>query len=173
MILVRVRGAMAIACVMALLAACTPKTEEVQTAEPAPSGADAITPGNPYFGNWTLSAAKIAPWWDEKGDTPVADPAFSKFTLAADKSSGPPLLTCDKPRYALNMVPPRGLFEGGLPDPVKEATALGFTSSSITVMNFSCQSGNADISLEFPMIDDDTILLGLDNVIYTFKRTNG
>ncbi len=173
MILARVRLVMAVASLAALLGACTPKTGDAQAAAPAPSGADVITPGNPYFGSWAIFAAKVAPWWDEKGDTPVADPAFSKFTLAADKSSGPPLLTCDKPRYALNMVPPRGLFEGGLPDPVKEATALGFASSSITVMNFSCQSGTADISLEFPMVNDDTIMLGLDNVLYTFKRTNG
>ena len=39
-------------------------------------------------------------------------------------------------------------------------------------MSYSCTSGGADISLDFPMLDDDQIMLGLDNVIYTFQRTS-
>ena len=38
-------------------------------------------------------------------------------------------------------------------------------------MSFSCESGGGDVSLDFPMLDDNTIMLGLDNVIYTLTRT--
>ena len=51
------------------LAACSPSAKE----EPA-EGADAITPRNPFFGTWELTAAKIAPWWDKQGEEPAPEP---------------------------------------------------------------------------------------------------
>lgn len=170
---------MALAAAGALaLVACEQHTETplapatVETTEDAGStGAETATPRNPFFGEWAVSAAKIAPWWDGKGEEPAADPAFaSKVVLGTNLSGGPPLLICDKPNYEVNMVSPRGLFEGNLPDPGKNATELGFKSSEITSLHFTCASGTADVSLNFAMIDDDTIMLGLDNVLYTLKR---
>lgn len=161
------------------LAACEPHTETpiapaaVEVTENAAEvgGADVATPTNPFFGEWAVSAAKIAPWWDGKGDEPAADPAFaSNVVLGSNKSGGPPLLNCDTPNYEVNMTSPRGLFEGNLPDPGKDATDLGFKSSEISALTFTCASGAADVSLNFAMIDDDTIMLGLDNVLYTLKR---
>jgi len=135
------------------------------------TGADIAAPANPFFGEWSVSAAKIAPWWDGKGEEPAADPAFaSNVVLGSNKSGGPALLNCDKPTYAVNMTSPRGLFEGNLPDPGKNATELGFKSSEISALTFTCASGTADVSLNFAMIDDDTIMLGLDNVLYRLKR---
>lgn len=159
--------------VNAVLQACSPAAETKPEVAPAvaPSGADAITPQNPFFGTWSLEGAKIAPWWDHKGEEPAPDPGMTKIVFGADASSGPPLLTCDKPKYAVNLVSPRALFEGNLPDPMKTATAMGFSAEGATSMTFTCASGTADVSLDFPMADDDTIMLGLDNVIYTFKRT--
>jgi hypothetical protein len=145
--------------------ACSPAAE-------APSdGVDAITPRNPFFGTWELTAARLAPWWDKQGEEPTPDPAFARFTLAADKSSGPPIVTCSKPSYSTNVVPPRALFEGNLPDPAKDAAAFGITALDITSLTYSCEDNSATVSLDFPMVDDDTILLGLDNVVYTFKRS--
>jgi len=147
-------------------------TAPVEVTEDGGSGADAITPHNPFFGAWAMTSAKVAPWWDGKGDEPAADPGFAKnVVLGANKTAGPDILHCDKPRYAVNIVSPRTLFEGNLPDPGKNATELGFKSSEISTLNYSCSENSRDVSLDFPMIDDDTIMLGLDNVIYTFKRT--
>lgn len=161
------------ACEPAAEAPAAPATVEV-TDDAGDAGAEAITPGNPFFGTWSLSAAKIAPWWDGKGGEPEADPAFaSNVVIGANKSGGPALLNCDKPSYAVNIVSPRGLFEGNLSDPGKDATELGFASSEISTMTFTCVSGTADVSLNFAMIDDDTIMLGLDNVLYTLKRVRG
>lgn len=156
----------------AVLAACTPAAEE-KPAEPAvAAGPDAITPHNPFFGTWGITSAKIAPWWDGKGEEPAPDQAMSTISFAADKTTGAALLTCDKPKYAVNIIPERSLFEGNLPDPAKDAAALGFTSSTVTSLNYTCVIGTGDVSLDFPMINDDTIMLGLDNVLYTFQRTS-
>jgi hypothetical protein len=156
----------AVALLAASLSACTPAAEEKPTA-----GADVATPRNPFFGTWEVTRARIAPWLKEGEPEPEADPEFSRFTLQADKSSGPQLLTCDDPQYATNMVSARGLFEGNLPDPIADAAALGFASQDITVLSFACKSGTADIGLDFAMLDDGQIMLGLSNVIYTFTRT--
>jgi len=158
--------------ILALAAACSPAAETPAAQTPA-EGVDAITPRNPFFGTWELTAARVAPWWNRQGEEPAPDPAFAKFTLAADKASGPPIVTCTKPAYSTNIVPPRALFEGNLPDPAKDAAALGIVALDITSLTFTCEDGNADVSLDFPMVDDDTILLGLDSLVYTFRRTKG
>lgn len=158
------RGFVVVGVILAV-AACSP------AAETPAEGVDAITPRNPFFGTWELTAARVAPWWDKQGEEPAPDPAFTKFTLAADKSSGPPIVTCSKPAYSTNIVPPRSLFEGNLPDPAKDAAAFGITTLDVTTLTYSCEDNAASVSLDFPMVDDETILLGLDNVVYTFRRT--
>ncbi|MFZ4685502.1 MAG: hypothetical protein ACOYMK_07800 [Hyphomonadaceae bacterium] len=151
--------------VLALAAACSP------AADTPAEGVDAITPRNPFFGTWELTAARVAPWWDNQGEEPAPDPGFTKFKLTADASSGPPIVTCSKPVYSTNIVPPRALFEGKLPDPAGDAVALGLTALDITMLTFTCEENNASVSLDFPMVDEATVLLGLDNVVYAFKRT--
>ena len=150
------------------LAACSPAAEA-----PAATGADAVTPRNPFFGTWEIKAAHIAPWWDGEGEEPAADPAYTKLSLEAAATSGAPVLTCDKPSYMTDIKPLRGLFESLLPEPDKDAAALGLTETSPTVLTFSCASGTADVEAQFVMVDLDTILLGIDNVIYTYTRTGG
>lgn len=166
------------ALVAAMAVACTPAAEdksgapvsvEPSAAPEAGSGADAITPRNPLFGTWELMGAKIAPWWDGKGAEPAPDQALAKITFGPDTSSGAPIVTCAKPQYSVNIAPVRNLFEGNLPEPAMDAPALGFKDTSVTVLSFSCADDNKDVSLDFPMIDEQTIMLGLDNVIYTFR----
>ena len=92
------------------------------------------------------------------------------IVFAIGKSTGPAIVTCKAPVYAIDIVRPRALFEGHLRDPATEAAALGFSGQEITRMNLSCTDDARDVSLDFPMVDDNTILLGLDNMIYTLKR---
>jgi hypothetical protein len=158
----------AVALMALALTACSPAAEE-----PAATGAEAVTPRNPFFGTWEIKAARIAPWWDGQGEEPIADPAFTKLSLEAAATSGAPVLTCDKPSYMTDIKPLRGLFEGLLPEPDKDAAALGLTETSPTVLTFSCASATADVEAQFVMVDLDTILLGIDNVIYTYTRTGG
>jgi hypothetical protein len=153
---------------IAAVTACTPASEEA----PA-TGAEAVTPRNPFFGTWEIKAARIAPWWNSQGEEPAADPAYTKLSLEADATSGAPVLTCDKPSYMTDILPVRGLFQGLLPEPDKDAAALGLTETNPTVLTFSCASGTADVEAQFVMAGPDTILLGIDNVIYTYTRTGG
>jgi hypothetical protein len=146
------------------LAACSPGDSD--------PGASAARPGNPFFGTWKTATAQVAPWWTDPGPPPQMNPEFQNtpIVFAAGKSSGPSIVTCRAPIYTIDFMRPRALFEGHLQDPAKEAAALGFTSDDIIKMNLSCTDDNKDVSLDFPMADEDTILLGLDNMIYTLKR---
>lgn len=152
----------------ALLAACGPAEKKPDA---APEGADVVAPRNPFFGTWEMTNAKIAPWWDQKGETPEASPDFAKLVFHPDKSSGNKMVECNRPRYSVSIVPPRGLFEGNLPNAPAYVSEAGFRPGDITSMNFGCLDPASDVSLDFPMYRDDVIMLGLDNVIYTFKRT--
>lgn len=156
----------AAALVALALAACSPAADKAPL-----EGADVATPRNPFFGTWGLTAARIAPWWKGPGEEPAPDPAMATFTLQADKTTGPPLLTCGKPSYSTNMANQRSLFQGNLPDPPADAAALGFTSPDVPVLSYACSENNADVALDFAMLDEERIMLGLDNVIYTFRRT--
>lgn len=149
---------------LAALAACSPAAEET-------SAADKPTPRNPFFGTWELTGARIAPWWVAQGEEPTPDSAFVKLAFAADKSTGPAELACDAPRYATNIIPQRDLFDGRLPDPPHDAAALGLTSPDVTVMSLSCQTAPDETKASFPMLDEETILLARNDVIYTYRRT--
>jgi hypothetical protein len=96
----------------------------------------------------------------------------SLVELAAVNSSGPELTTCAAPKFTTISTDPRGLFQGSLTDPEKQAAELGFKPENILVLSFSCDENQRDVSLDFAMADDNTILLGLDNMIYTLMRSN-
>ena len=154
------------ACGLAL-AGCSPKAGTAETTR-----SDVAKAGNPFFGTWKVETAQVAPWWDQQGAAPQMNPDFQNTPIVfqAGKSSGPKLLTCDQVTYAVSLVSVGILFEGNLPNPAADAAALGLPHNDIDQLNFSCTSGGADVSLDFPMVDDNTILLGLDNMIYTLKR---
>jgi len=153
------------ASVLFAISACSPQAE-------APDKADVTRPGNPFFGSWKTETAQVAPWWDGAGASPEMDPDFQStpIVFAAGKSSGPKLVTCDAPVYAVSLVTPEGLFEGNLPHPAIDASRLGFSAGEIQSLNLSCTEDKKDVSLDFAMASDDTILLGLDSMIYTLKR---
>jgi hypothetical protein len=147
------------------VAACSPEAE-------TPDAAEKSRPGNPFFGVWRTETAQVAPWWNGPGGAPEMNPDFQNtpITFAADKSSGPKLIACDAPVYTVSLVRPEGLFEGNLPAPAMDAASLGFPARDILSLNLSCTQDNKDVSLDFAMADDATVMLGLDNMIYTLKR---
>jgi hypothetical protein len=154
-----------IALAVAATAACSPQAD-------GPNAADATKPGNPFFGSWKVETAQVAPWWSGPGAPPQMEPEFQNAVLVfeAKKSSGPEIAACDAPVYAVSLVAPRSLFEGNLPNPDADAAALGFSTTDIEALNVTCSSGGKDVSLDFARVSEDTILLGLDNMIYTLKR---
>jgi len=126
-----------------------------------------------FAGTWIVSDAQPAPWVDvSAGTQPDIDQAIrhGKFTFKKDSVEGPAPFDCKKVQYTLSEVGPDYLFEGGLTDPVKQAAALGFTSQKIVSLNMGCVRNDADIGMDFDLIDHDTAVFALNNVIYKMVR---
>ena len=126
-----------------------------------------------FAGTWVVSDAQPAPWVDGSAQNQADfDEVIKhgKFTFRKDSVAGPPPFDCKKVQYTLSEVGPDYLFQGGLTDPVKQAAALGFTSQKIVSLNVGCVSNEADIEMDFALIDHDTAVFGLNNVIYRMRR---
>jgi hypothetical protein len=135
----------------------------------------AVTPAfaaDTYLGTWMVSDAKVAPWYDGNGAKPDIDAklAHATFTFAKGSITALAPLGCKKVKYTVSTVGPEDLFEGGLKNPQKDATALGFKNNKIMSVNEGCLSSDADIEMDYAFVDNDTALFGLNNVIYTMKR---
>jgi hypothetical protein len=162
----------------ALICACSPTAQPpapkpiVTTSPAAPSAADPSAKIGPFLGHWRQSAVVIAPWWDGKGDKPEADPEFSlrDTVLTATSSSGPGIVNCEEAVYSPTSLPLDSLFEGNLRDPANDAAKLGIKGSDIPTVLQHCKSSTGDLELLFHLTDQDTLMLGLDNMIYTLKR---
>jgi hypothetical protein len=155
----------------ALLAACGPKPEPPLPPPSAMPTASTTADVTVFMGHWRQSAMQVAPWWRE-ATPPTPNPEFATTdtVLTPLSSSGPGIVTCERAIYEAVRLPPESLFEGNLPDPANQSRALGFTEPQILTLNQGCQSSTGDLELIFHRVDDDTILLGLDNMIYTLKR---
>ena len=128
---------------------------------------------NVFAGTWVVSDAQSAPWVDKSvGTQPDIDQAIShgKFTFKKDSVEGPAPFDCKPVQYTPIGAGPDYLFEGGLTDPVKQAAALGFTSQKIVSLRMGCVRNDADIEMDFDLIDHDTAVFALNNVIYKMVR---
>jgi hypothetical protein len=161
-----------------LLCGCSP-TAETPAPKPIATTAPATAPTPdksaqiaPFLGHWRQSAVVIAPWWNGKGDRPEADPEFAEkdTVLMATSSSGPGIVHCEEAVYSPTSLPLDSLFEGNLKDPAKDAAKLGITGSDIPTMLQGCKSSTGDLELLFHLTEPDTLMLGLNNMIYTLKR---
>jgi hypothetical protein len=128
-----------------------------------------------FAGTWVVSDAQPAPWVDGTAGThPDIDETVShgKFTFRTDSVEGPPPFNCQQVQYTVQEVGPDYLFEGGLTDPAAQAAALGFTSDKIVSLSMGCISNDADIEMDFDLIDRDTAVFALNNVIYRMVRAS-
>lgn len=126
-----------------------------------------------FAGSWTVVDAQVAPWVDPAASPqPQADAAMRSgtITLAPDRVDGPPPLSCERVQYEVKEVGPEFLFEGGLADPGPQAAALGFTDAKISALSMGCVRDDADIGMDFALIDADTAVFALDNIIYKMTR---
>jgi hypothetical protein len=126
-----------------------------------------------FAGSWQVTDARPAPWVDGSAQNqPDIDDAIrhGTFTFRKDSVDGPAPFGCKKVQYTLSEVGPDYLFEGGLTDPTKQAADLGFKSDKIVSLNMGCISGDADIEMDFDLIDHDTAVFALNNVIYKMVR---
>lgn len=129
-----------------------------------------------FAGTWAVTDAQPAPWVDSSaGNQPGVDQAIrhGKFTFKKDSVEGPAPFNCKQVQYTVQEVGPDYLFEGGLTDPAKQAATLGFTSQKIVSLSMGCVSSDADIEMDFDLIDHDTAAFALNNVIYKMVRARG
>ena len=127
-----------------------------------------------FAGTWAVTDAQPAPWVDGTAQNqPDIDEAIrhGSFTFRKDSLEGPEPFNCKQAQYTVQEVGPEFLFEGGLTDPAKQAAALGFTSQKIVSLSMGCVSNDADIEMDFDLIDHDTAVFALDNVIYKMVHT--
>lgn len=129
-------------------------------------------PPNLLLGRWTVADAKPAPWLEAGTDISATVAAFQgkSVEIAADRATSETPLACAGAGYASAMVPPNGLFQGGLAgaDAEAKAKSLGLSGGETRSVTLSCDSGVYDF--HFP--NRDTALLAFDNVIVTLSRAN-
>ena len=125
-----------------------------------------------FAGKWLVTNAVVAPWAQPNVSyKPAADPKFAHatFVFAKDKLTAPAPFNC-KAHYKVMTVEYDYLFQGGLTDPEKQAKALGFANPKILNLEFACERADADIEMDFHMADPDTVIFGLNDIVYTMKR---
>nr|WP_298683788.1 hypothetical protein [uncultured Dongia sp.] len=126
-----------------------------------------------FAGSWDVVDVQPAPWVTQTSDNqPMLNEeiARGRITFMADSVQGPGFLNCDKAHYEIAKVPPEYLFQGGLTEPVRQAKELGFKGGEILQLSMACISGDADIGMDFDLIDEDIAVFALDNMIYKMKR---
>lgn len=119
-------------------------------------------------GKWRITRAVIAPWSDEAGAG--AQPAWIGEPVAFGSKSvkGPHPIACGNAKYEAGDVPAAGLFQGaGLTS--DDAIALGLAGDSFAGVFITCDTGVFD----YFRASDDSLLLALDNRIWTLDRTAG
>lgn len=127
-----------------------------------------------FAGSWIVTKAEDAPWVGPKSDLKPHYEAVLRnatITFRANGVDAPGWFACAKPHYAITELEPESLFEGGLDDPdhgmttPKETAAkLGFVGEKFQTLETGCAE------LSFHLAAPDTIVFGLNNVIYTLKR---
>jgi len=127
---------------------------------------------NPMTGTWTVVEAKVGPWYDGNGAKPEIDPKLARAKVVITKTSvqGPSPLGCAKAKFTVSTVGPESLFQGVLKNPAKDAAALGFKEAKITSVNEGCLRSDADLEMDFALVDHDTVMFGLNNMVYKMTR---
>jgi hypothetical protein len=127
-----------------------------------------------FAGPWDVVKAEDAPWLATRPELkPHPAPALrhARIIFRADRVVAPTWMGCGAPRYEMMSLGFGALFEGGLfdpdhglNDPKGLALKLGFTKEPVTSMLTGCSE------LLFHLVDQDTAMFALDNVLYTLKR---
>jgi hypothetical protein len=119
-------------------------------------------------GTWRFTHATAAPW-----GAPLvggANLTGQTLILAAHRMQGPVPLNCGAAQLEATAYPAEGLFQGGLSASAdKQAQNLGLAMFPVAGLRVSCDKG----LFEFHQADPDTLLLGLDNRVWSLSRAPG
>jgi hypothetical protein len=127
-----------------------------------------------FAGSWDVVKAEDAPWLAANRELkPHPEPALhrARVSFHAGRVVAPGWIGCNAAKYEMMSLGFNELFEGGLSDPDHGlndpkalALKLGFKNEPVTSMLTGCTE------LLFHLIDHDTAMFGLNNMIYTLKR---
>jgi hypothetical protein len=130
--------------------------------------AGAQEPPSSMAGTWRFTHSTPAPW-----GTPIAGGAKltgQTLVLTANRLQGPVPLNCTPTRLEATSHPVEGMFQGNLPAPAdKMAQNLGLGTLPVAGLRVTCDQR----LFEFHQADADTLLLALDNQIWTLSRAPG
>jgi hypothetical protein len=120
-------------------------------------------------GEWRVSRGRHAPWIEAKDPVPDTTEWLRKrIVFEGKRVTGPKLLTCHDASYESIDFPAEGLFQGGLPEPAESAARiLGIRAFPVPSVELNCETGIFD----FHLVDRTTMLVAVDNVIWTLTRT--
>lgn len=121
-------------------------------------------------GEWRVFRLQLAPWVAGAAAVGPSEIALGdRLQFRVDGLVGPSELDCEQGRYSSLKIPPEGLFEGGLPDPVRNAEALGLGAPDQLSVRLECVNS----SFDFHLADADTLLFAFDHRIYSASRAYG
>lgn len=121
--------------------------------------------------SWRVTHSHPAPWCATgQGCNLAALKTGAVITLTRERLSGPEPLACEKSTFAIVRQPAEGLFEGGLPAPaIAAAQQVGVSALPAEVLRVTC----ANAGFDFVVADAQTLLLALDNRIWTLSGAPG
>ena len=133
-------------------------------------GARSAAPSS-ILGRWRIVNSSVAPWVTEaKIVNPPRDWIGRTIRFEPRRVVGPGVLDCGRATYTPTSVPAEGLFQGSLLAPAKDAAArLGLVTMPVRGTSLRCDAG----SFELHRADVTTLLVALDNVVFTLDRSPG
>ena len=123
------------------------------------------------FGRWKVVASTVAPWVsaDEAKAVDQTELKGKTIVFANKRIKSNSVLGCDHVNYEPIDYEADALFQGGLPAPAEPAARkLGFLQFPVPSVSVNCDTG----IFEYHFLDDDTILVALNDVIWTLKRSH-
>lgn len=129
----------------------------------------AFEPWQPYE-RWLIEGGRVAPW-ATRGTSSLTNPKLAKQEIRWEGSQivGPEPLGCSQLQSAFLVTAADGLFEGALPAPADAAArSIGISSLPVLTWRVTCQNG----SFDYHLLGNGKALLGLDDVVWSLKRTS-
>lgn len=130
----------------------------------------APTAGDPILGRWRIQRASAAPWV-RQASVPIAGRRWVGLpvTFTPNRIDGPGALRCSGARYKPTSMSAEGLFRSQLTAPIADAVTLGLVATPVAGTRVNCSTGVFDLH----RVDETTVLVALNDVIYTLTRASG
>jgi hypothetical protein len=121
-------------------------------------------------GRWRVTIGIPAPWLPVVAKADTRAWVGEELRFGARSLRGPGVLSCRDAQYEMVSVPAGELFQGKLPAPAAvSAERLGIGRTPLPGLRVRCDGS----ILDFHRVDADTMLIAVDDVIWTLDRSPG